>query len=200
MAVTFPDDDSEPPFPAETTAELIALARQGDVSALDRLFARAFLPLRRWAHGRLPPSLRGAADTADLVQETAMAALKHLSGGFEPHQQGAVQAYLRQAVLNRIRHLVRQAQRHPSPAELPDQLAAGEMSPLDRAIGAENVERYERALARLSAQDREAIIGRIELQYDHDALAATLGKPSASAARMAVARAMKRLASEIARW
>jgi DNA-directed RNA polymerase specialized sigma24 family protein len=70
-------------------------------------------------------------------------------------------------------------------------------SPLDEVIGSENAARYDAALLRLKAADREAIVGRIEMQYDYEQLAIVLGKPSASAARMAVRRAMQRLIVEM---
>jgi RNA polymerase sigma factor (sigma-70 family) len=135
-------------------------------------------------------------DTADLVQDTVIATLRALDG-FEARHQGALQAYLRQAVMNRIRDLIRASHRRPQQAEMPANLAVGQRSPLELAIGAENVARYERSLARLSAADREAIIGRLELQYSYNELALSLDKPSAAAARMAVTRAIKRLADEM---
>ena len=73
------------------------------------------------------------------------------------------------------------------------------MSPLEKAIGLETFERYEGALARLSADEQEAIIGRVELGNTYDELAANLGKASPDAARMAVARALIRLAEEMKR-
>jgi len=57
----------------------------------------------------------------------------------------------------------------------------------------QGVERYDAALQQLSATDREAIIGRLELQYDYQELAVMLGKPTANAARVAVTRALARL-------
>jgi RNA polymerase sigma factor (sigma-70 family) len=135
-------------------------------------------------------------DTGDLVQDTVMAALRSLKG-FEAHHQGALQAYLRQAVMNRIRDIIRYHARRPQQVEMPVNLAGDQRSPLELAIGAENVERYEQSLARLSPADREAIIGRLELQYRYDELALLLDKPSAAAARMAVGRAIKRLADEM---
>ena len=40
-------------------------------------------------------------------------------------------------------------------------------------------------------------MGRVELQYSYKELAAFLGKPSEDAARMAVTRAIQRLAKEM---
>jgi len=196
MAPPTPDRPSEPPLAADETVQLIQAARQGDHAALERLFERCIPALRRWARGRLPLSARGMLDTADLVQDTVIATLRALDR-FEAHHQGALQAYLRQAVMNRIRDLIRYQHRRPRQVEMPAGLTNGERSPLELAIGAEHVERYEQALARLSPADREAIIGRLELQYSFDELALSLDKPSAAAARMAVTRAIKRLADEM---
>jgi len=59
------------------------------------------------------------------------------------------------------------------------------------------VESYERALATLSAADQEAIVLRVELGLDFEEIASQLGKPSTDAARMAVSRAIARLANEM---
>src|SRR5829696_7795378 len=145
------------PLAPEATVELLDRARRGDASALERLIDRCMPPLRRWAHGRLPASLRGPQETADLVQNAMMATLARLDG-FEVRHQGALQAYLRTAVLNQIRDLTRQQQRRPAMTEVPDTLEAREPSPLELAIGAENVARYEGAVERLSQPDQEAIV------------------------------------------
>lgn len=167
--------------------------RAGDSTALDRLLARHLPRLRRWASGRLPAWARDRGDTEDLVQETVVQTLKKIDR-FEPARDGALQAYLRQAVMNRIRDAIRRANRRPEVAPLEEEIAARDMSPLERAIGVEALARYDKALAALKPAEQEAIIGRIELGYDYDELAAALGKPSSEAARLAVHRAMLRLA------
>lgn len=179
----------------ETTLELLERARHGDAAALDRLYARCLPPLRRWARGRLPAAARGALDTQDLVQDTILSSLRHLDH-FESRHEGALQAYLRQAVLNRVRDEARRFGRRPAVSELTDSQPSKEASPLDIAIGREGVERYEAALRRLRPADREAIIGRLELQHDYEELAAILGKPNANAARVAVTRALARLVEQ----
>jgi len=194
----FSRSSSSAPLSAEATVDLLNRARQGDESALNQLLERCIPALRRWAHGRLPSSARGMVDTVDLVQDAVIATMRRLDE-FEPRHQGGLQAYLRQAVMNRIRDLVRQRDRHPRQTEIPDDLADERTSPLDQMIGSENVARYEAAMQRLRPEDRAAIVGRIELQQGYDELAVILDKPSASAARMAVTRAMKRLAEEMRR-
>jgi RNA polymerase sigma-70 factor, ECF subfamily len=190
-----------PPMPApldpEATVDLLERVRAGDQEALDRLVARCLPPLRRWAHGRLPNYARDMLDTGDLVQDTVVAALRHLKG-FEARREGALQAYLRQALANRIKDVIRSRLRRPGSTGLPEQLADAGESPLDRAIGAENTARYDAALQRLRVEDREVIIGRLELQYTYAELAIALAKPTPDAARVAVTRALHRLAQQMA--
>lgn len=106
-------------------------------------------------------------------------------------------AYLRQALVNRIRDELRRARRRPPPALLESGHPDNSKSPLEVAIGAEAIERYEAALQRISESDRELVIGRFELEMTYDELAAAVGKPSSNAARMTVSRAVIRLAEEL---
>lgn len=181
-----------PTPPLDSTLDLLTRARSGDAAAMDEIFRRSLPPLRRWAHGRLPIAARGALETQDLVQDALLNALRQLDR-FEVRHQGAFQAYLRQAVLNRIRDEARRVVRRPTPVELQDEHPSHAASPLDVVIGRQGVARYEAALQQLSETDREAIIGRLELQYDYQELATMLGKPTANAARVAVTRALARL-------
>ena len=60
------------------------------------------------ASGRLPRWARDTADTQDLVQETLFQTFKKIEK-FEARGEGALFAYLRQAILNRIRDELRRA-------------------------------------------------------------------------------------------
>jgi RNA polymerase sigma-70 factor (ECF subfamily) len=184
------------PLGADATIDLLDKVRHGDNRALDQILGRCIPPLHRWAHGRLPVTSRGMMETADLVQDTAIAALRRLDG-FEARHPGALLAYLRQSVMNRIRDVIRKDRRRPGRVELPENLVDHSSSPLDEVIGAENVARYEAAVQKLPARDREAIVGRLELQQSYEELAVLLNKPTANAARVAVTRAMKRLVEEM---
>jgi RNA polymerase sigma factor (sigma-70 family) len=184
------------PLASDATVDLLVRIKSGDHEALDRLLERCMPALRRWAHGRLPSSARGMVETADLVQDAAIATMRRLDT-FHVQHQGALQAYLRQAVMNRIRDLMRQRRRRPDQTGLPEGLADDRTSPLEAAIGADNMARYDAAVGRLKEADREAIVCRIELQYTYEELAVILNKPTADAARVAVTRAMKRLAEEM---
>jgi RNA polymerase sigma-70 factor, ECF subfamily len=186
------------PQDVESSLELLARARTGDAESLDRLCARYLPRLKRWAHGRLPAWARGPLATDDLVQESLLRTLAHV-GDFEPRHEAALQAYIRQALLNGIRDEMRKAGRRPAATELPSQHPDDAPSPLEQTIGREAVERYEAALARLKEEDRAAIVAKLELGGSYQELAESLGKPSADAARMAVSRALLRLAQEMAR-
>ena len=182
----------------ESTFHLIERARAGDQEALERLFARHLKPLQRWASGRLPKWARDLTDTDDLVQETLLQTFRRIEQ-FEPRRVGALQAYLRQAVLNRIRNELRRKARHPHETDLDGIEVESVESPLEQAIGREAVERYEVALQRLTGEEREAIIARVEMGYSYEELAEALGKPTSEAARKAARRALVRLAEEMKR-
>ena len=124
------------------------MANQGDADALNAICARYLPRLRRWAHGRLPAWARGAVDTHDLAQDTIAHVIQGLPN-FEPRHDAALQAYLRQALMNRIRDEIRRAQRRPAPSPLDTAHPSAEPSPLEEAIGREALERYESALQRL---------------------------------------------------
>jgi RNA polymerase sigma factor (sigma-70 family) len=176
----------------DETQALIQRANAGDAAAADRLFARYAPALQRWTRGRLPRWARDIADTHDIVQDALLQTFRHL-GGFEYRGEGALHAYLRQAVMNRIREELRRRQRRGGREDLDPLMEAEGPSPLESAIGRETLDRYERALGMPSIDDREAIIARVELGLSHREIAEALGKPSEDAARMTVARALVRL-------
>jgi RNA polymerase sigma factor (sigma-70 family) len=181
----------------ESTARLLELVRQGDLTARDRLLRRYLPLLSRWAHGRLPTYARGMAETDDLVQCVLIRALQRLSQ-FEPRREGAFLAYLRQILLNEIRGEIRKAKRRPETVPISEELAMNGHSPLEETIGSETLRRYEEALAQLSQDHREAIVVRVEMGFQFDEVALALGIPTANAARMRVSRALLLLSSHMA--
>ena len=176
----------------EPTIELVVRAREGDRLAVEALLQRSIPSLRRFAHGRLPAAARGSLDTGDLVQETVLHVLRRLDT-FEPRHVGAMQAYLRQSVINRIRDEVRRIGRHPTPVDLPDDLASEIPSPLEEAVRAEAYDRYRAVLVQLSPRDREMIVARIEAQWNLGEIAQRFNMRTVDGARMAVTRALRRL-------
>jgi RNA polymerase sigma-70 factor (ECF subfamily) len=202
--MTEPDDPqpgSAGVEPAPTTrrsgssAWLFVRAHAGDRSALEALFERQAGPLLRWARGRLPRWARTAADTADIVQDAILQTFRRLDA-IEIRGPRALRAYLRQAVDNRIKDELRRVARRP----VADPLDSGHPdlapSPLDAATSAEAAERYKLALTRLRPQDRALVVGRFELGYSYEQLALMTDRPSAAAARVALQRAVVRLAEE----
>jgi RNA polymerase sigma-70 factor (ECF subfamily) len=174
---------------------VLARAKGGDGSALRILIERALPPLRRWARGRLPVYARSGNDTEDIVQDAVLGTLKHVTH-FEHRTVGALQAYLRESVVNRIRDLIRGSRRRGIPVALPDDLHDETSSPLERAILHERLDEFLEALQRLRPTDRQAIVWRVELGYSIDEIARRLGT-SRAAAGMAVSRALTRLGHEM---
>jgi RNA polymerase sigma factor (sigma-70 family) len=187
---------SMPDRKLESSVELVVKAQSGDSEALDQLLVRYLPRLRRWARGRLPWGLRTMLDTGDLVQEAMVKALPHLAT-LEIRSDRAVELYLQKAVSNRILDLRRRARRRPMREEMPEQVRAAGVSPQEAVVAAEAIEQFQAALASLKPEESRAIKLRIEKGLDYDQIAAQLGKPSADAARMAVSRAVMRLAERM---
>ena len=180
----------------DETRLLLDRARNGDEQALEQLFERYMPRLQRWARGRLPSWARDLADTHDLVQDTLLRTFKRIDG-FEYRGEGALQAYLRQALMNRVREEIRRRSRRPDHTGLDEGQADEAASPLERAIGRQRVEAYERALDRLKEDERELLIGRLELGLTYEELATLQQRPSSDAARKATERALARLIAEM---
>jgi RNA polymerase sigma-70 factor, ECF subfamily len=175
---------------------LLLRARDGDEEACNELCARYLPRLRRWAHGRLPAWARQHLDTEDIVQDTLMQSVRQLPD-FSPHHERAFCAYVSQALRNRLRDAVRRAMSRPTGSPISPEAAAADPSPLEQAVGRQMMARYDLALQRLREPDRELVIARVELGLAYDEIAGLLDKPSLAAARVAVSRALVRLASEM---
>ena len=155
------------------------------------------MPLRRWARGRLPMWARDLTDTDDLVQDTLLRTFKRIED-FEVRGPGALQAYLREAIHNRVRDELRKKGRQPEVIAFDGLEADRGLSPLEQAIGRESIEPYERALATLKPEEREAIIGRVEIGYWFQRNSPRLSESaSADAARKAAQRALVRLVQQM---
>jgi RNA polymerase sigma-70 factor (ECF subfamily) len=182
-----PDGDSR----LDSTAVLIGRVKAGDSAAREQLVARYLPLLKRWAHGRLPPSARGLVETGDLVHVTLVRALNHLQT-FEPRGEGAFLAYLRQTLINLLRNEIRRSVHDPVQS-IPADVANGRASLLEEMIGKEVMDAYEDGLAALPDAMQEAVILRLEFGFTHRQIADALGSPSPNAARMLVSRALVRL-------
>jgi RNA polymerase sigma factor (sigma-70 family) len=182
--------------PAESTATLLSLLRQGDESARERLVARYLPMLRRWAHGRLPHYARDLNDTNDLVQITLLSALKNLDQ-FKSQHEGALLAYLRTSLLNAIRGELRRVGRAGVAVALPDDPEALGAESAAPRLDSDQWLDYESALAKLPEHKREAVLLRLEFGMSYAEIAAALDRPSEAAASMMVSRALVELAQHL---
>ena len=121
---------------------------------------------------------------------------------FESKHVSALRAYLRRALDNRVRDELRRATRRldinrglaPQEPFRPFEDAA----PQYRHVRNEEMwKRYREGLKVLKDRDRRLIVGRAELGYSYEQLAAIEGLPSADAARKALKRAVIRLSEAI---
>jgi RNA polymerase sigma-70 factor (ECF subfamily) len=196
-----PDDSKpltdRPDGSDESMIELVRRAKAGDRRAIEALLEYCLPRLRRWAHGRLPAIARGSLDTADLVQDVAFNVLDRLDT-FEPRYEGAMQAYMRSATVNRIRDEMRRVARRPRNVELEENHAADCTTPLEAAIQKEQRWQYRAALMDLSAKDRNMIVARLERQWPIAKIAQEFDLGTYDAARMALHRALRRLATRAA--
>ena len=178
----------------ESTATLLGKVKNGDDEARNRLCALYLPMLQRWAHGRLPGYVRDVAETDDMVQSTLIKALQKVDD-FQSQHEGAFLAYLRTTLLNQIRDEIRRYSRQGiHHTDFKDKQTTRQDNALEQAVGAEMLERYEQALMAQNEAARQAIILRVEFGYSYPEIAAAMGYASANAARMAVSRALHRLA------
>jgi RNA polymerase sigma-70 factor (ECF subfamily) len=184
----------EPEDDLTRSSELLARFQAGDAASLERLWMRYLPRLKRWAHGRLPSSVRDAAATDDLVQDAFVRSLAHLRT-FDARNSQSLFCYFRTIIFNQIRDYLRTSARRPQRSEADfEGHVAREPSPLEEVLGAEAVARYDRARASLSEDDQDLIVAFVELRCTDAELAELLEKPSVDAARVARGRALARLA------
>lgn len=181
----------------EPTVDLLRRAQEGDARALSDLLAKFRPRLQRWARGRLPSHARGIADTDDIVQETLVRTVRNLSH-FKVRSDVGLDAYLRRALLNRVREEIRRRQTEASKREpLPAEWADAGPTPVEAALNTEARDRYETGLAELEENERLAIIGRLELGYTYAEVASLIDMRTPDAARKHTARALRKLAEQM---
>jgi RNA polymerase sigma factor (sigma-70 family) len=182
----------------ESTVELTIRARAGDQAALEALCLRCLKSLSRYAAGRLPPAVRDMLDTQDVVVEAVQRGMSRL-GDFEDRHPGALAAYMRTTLRNLIVDYLRHRIRQPQRVALDDQQPDKARSPLEHVLSEEQIALYDTALTRLKPRDAALVTLKIDEQLSYDEIAAELGLASGNAARVAVRRAVLRLAHEMAK-
>ena len=176
---------------------LLNRVRRGSSSAVGALFERYAPWLRRRASGRLPQWARSGVATSDLVQDVLHHAFARLEW-FESKQVNALRAYLRRAVENRLQDEMRRASRRLdiaclAPGQEPLRPFEDAAPQYRQLLQDEMWGRYREGLKRLKSRDRRLIVGRAELGYNYEQLAAIERLPSPDAARKALKRAVIRL-------
>ena len=142
----------------------------------------------------MPRWVRDGLDTSDVVQDALHHTFARIES-LEPRHVGALRAYLKLAVENRIRDQLRRATRRrgaimPDASVWPADSAAPQHHQL---IEDETWRRYRDGLKCLSERDRRLIVGRAELGYSYRQLAFIERLSSAETARKALERAVRRL-------
>ena len=183
---------------AESSLGLVERAKAGDASALERLITRYLPRLRRWTRQAFPSWAHDAADTDDLVQETVWNAVRNLPH-FNMRGDHSLRAYMKRAARNRVKDEIKRIARHPHRSELSPNHPAQTPSPDEAASAREGLWRCRVALCRLRTEDRRIIEAAVADGADPVKLAELTGKPSPDAARMALSRALRRLAREMRR-
>jgi RNA polymerase sigma factor (sigma-70 family) len=181
----------------ERTGDLIEQARRGDRAARDVLFGKYRNALARFLHARLPYSERILLETEDLVQEASALAFSSLDR-FEYRGIGSFWRYLRRIGLNQVLKAVRRGSRRPESTSLAFEALARPggigASPVVELVLREDVAAFEDALEVIEDRARDALLLRFELGAEFDLIARECGFPTADAARMAVRRAIARIA------
>jgi RNA polymerase sigma factor (sigma-70 family) len=180
----------------ESTRGLARRGRAGDASAWDTVFARITARLRFWAHPRMPRATRGQDQTRDVVQDAALGVWRQVDK-LDLRKPGDLEAYLREAVINKIRDRARRIQREPLLVSVDPEIQDSLPTPLNLALSGERWARYQDALKALTTSDREAIVARAEMGCSWEQVAEAIQSPSAAAARMQFTRAVDRLRAAV---
>jgi len=176
----------------DNTIDLVSKIKAGDIAARYELLERAVPPLRRWARGRLPQWARSLADTQDLVQDVVTRTLPRLDG-IKVESPESLQNFLRKAVKNQIIDEVRKARSRPRDDTALERQADPAPPPVHWVMKREDMRRYKKAMQTLEPAEQQIIRARKEGR-DYAEIATMFGKPTAAAARMAVNRAIAKLA------
>lgn len=203
-------DRHDPPAPpADGTGtptgsiELVRRAQAGDGSALDSLFERYYVRVRKIVRLRLGPKLRAKLESLDITQDTFYQAVRAFDR-FEMRDESSLINWLSRIAENQVKAaadyhdaLKRDAARVPTPLgpgqdsedaglDVPDE---GKPT-LDALVDDEDVTAIESCMDELREEYREVIVHRDYAGASWERIAAWIGVPTADAARMRYARAV----------
>jgi RNA polymerase sigma-70 factor (ECF subfamily) len=195
---------------SEKTDELLADARDGDGSAVNRLLDRHRNAVHRMVRMRLDQKIQRRVDVSDVVQDVLVEANRRLPDYLQ-NPGLSFHLWIRQIARDRIidahrRHRVsakRSVDReqalapqgeNQSSVQLAAQLCDPGLTPAAAATQQEMARRVEQSLVRLNDQDCEIIVMRHYEQLSNQEIALALGL-SEPAASMRYLRAIRRLRS-----
>ncbi|MBL8862613.1 MAG: RNA polymerase sigma factor [Planctomycetes bacterium] len=191
------------------TPDLVAQASRGDRAALDALFARHLPGVLAFVRASAGAALLARDDSLDLVQSACRELLRDAPPeGWRDEAGFRRWLYLaaERKVLDRARYHGREKRADAARRLTLSEAEVGALSrgwadlatPSRRAIGREEIERLEAALARASEADRRVILLARVAGLSHAEVAAELATTEANA-RSALRRALARLALELGR-
>src|SRR3954463_2974372 len=171
---------------------------QIDINARNRMLEDALPALLRFARAKLPACVRRTMDARDVVHDVILRVLPNFDASSFADPAG-LQAFLRKAIANQIIDEVRRAGRRSGSPDPLDSLADASPSVLTQLLVQENRQRVRAALAQLSRDDRALIVQRFECEQKYADVARILNRTSANATRVAVKRAVRRIADTVER-
>lgn len=171
-----------------TTSYLLQGLRDGDTNASEKLLSLYQPVLLRWAHGRIPEQAKNYMETMDLVQETMALALKS-KANIKADNAGAFFCYLRTIFINQIKQELRKNK--PFLVALTTQFSQSEVMSYEEDLNA--LIAYDQAIDRLSEEEKQSVVMRVEFGLSHQEIADLTGRNSPDAARVYIKRALQKL-------
>jgi RNA polymerase sigma-70 factor (ECF subfamily) len=179
--------------PDDVDESLLKRAREGDKEAVDLLLSRYRDRLRQMVAMRIDPAIHPRVDASDIVQETLIEANRRMSE-FLDRKPMPFELWLRKTAIER---LIMERRKHHGAAgrsvtrEIPlpenssmllaDRLLARDPSPSQSINRREAARAIQRALAKLSDQDREIVLMRWIEGLCYSDIASVLGIEEATA-------------------
>lgn len=201
------EPQAEAPDDLGQSMELVRRAQEGDEQALSKLFDRYWDRVHRVARIRAGARIRKFMDSADLVQNTYMVAMRRFQS-FEMHNHASIIQWLARILENQIRDAsdyANAAKRNPD-REVPvddvrgDDSVCGHVpeakgpSPEQALTKQELRAIYDSCVKQLEDRYREAILLRDYSKGSWEFVAKELGCPSGQAAQELHRRARTKLA------
>lgn len=208
MIASHESDDRGP-----NSFELVQRAQGGESEALNELFARYYSRVRQVVRMRLGRDLRNHTESADILQETFEAAVNAFDR-FEMRDESSLIHWLSKIAEHKIKGASDyfKARKRDGRGQVPIDPgasasgsrrgidpSAGDSTPLEHAMGIEDVEILEAAMDDLSEDYREVILHHVYEKASWATVAQWMGLPGPDAARMKYARAMVELTGHVRR-